>query len=518
MAELKNSIFTFFKKHKKQILFHLFLNSCFLLCITLASYIHIPLSGFKDRLMYFVHILLLQFTVAGFIYFLTLNKWLFRVVFCPIFFLLSLFSFWVYTQDISITNTLIQSVFETKASIVSDLLSFQYILFMLLIIAVLIALNIIYNKVKPVSINIPFVVIALVCIYTFKIVESKRYNTLRSRLPYNIYFGIKDYYKQDTYVLDTISKSVFSGNNDLKIVLVLGETVRADHLQLNGYNRETTPLLSAKKNVLSFNNITTQYTNTATSLPRIITNLGINSSDKTNKVISVFDVFKQCDYDTFWIGNQELENSYGFLAKSNKKVVLVDSLRSVLSFNKALDEELLQPFKKAFFKDKNSLITLHMMGSHWWYENRYSDAFRKFKPVIDSKHIPSLSSEQMINSYDNTILYLDNFLNKTISVLEESDETTLLIYISDHGEILGEDGKWLHSQKSEAAKNPAMLVWYSDKFKENFTDKAEALHLNKNNSFTTDIIYHSLLDLIDVNKIEYDKNESIFNAKETPTH
>ena len=64
------------------------------------------------------------------------------------------------------------------------------------------------------------------------------------------------------------------------------------------------------------------------------------------------------------------------------------------------------------------LITLHMVGSHWWYESRYGDSFRKYKPIANSKHIPSLKKEQIINSYDNTIIYLDYFINNIIEKLK----------------------------------------------------------------------------------------------------
>ena len=86
-----------------------------------------------------------------------------------------------------------------------------------------------------------------------------------------------------------------------------------------------------------------------------------------------------------------------------------------------------------------------------------------------------------------------------------------MIYLSDHGEILGEDNKWLHAQKSTAAQNPAMIIWYSNAFKQKFPDKVSKLIKNKDNTFTTDLIYHSLLQLIDLDGYKINKNESIFN-------
>ena len=154
-----------------------------------------------------------------------------------------------------------------------------------------------------------------------------------------------------------------------------------------------------------------------------------------------------------------------------------------------------------------------MIGSHWWYESRYTDEFRKFKPVIDSKHIPSLPKEQIVNSYDNTVLYLDYFLNETIEIIEKSKSKTILIYLSDHGEILGENGKWLHAQNDDASTNPAMIVWYSNSFKETYPEKIQNLKLNSLKKITTDFFYNSILDLLDIQNFEYQNEESIFNYK-----
>ncbi len=510
MEMLKNRIISFYKVYQKQVLFYLLLNTLFVVCITLASYVHIPLSRFKDRALYISHIVLNQFSVAGIIYLVTVYKWAFRLIFMPCFFILSLVSYWTYIQDISVTNSLIQVVLETKLSVVMGLISFQYLLYIFFIVFILIIINKAYNKISPMKLNIPFIVLAFVSIYSYTYIENKRINTLKSRLPYNVLFGLKDYFETEEYVLNKVPTQVTCSQDSVNIVLVLGESVRADHLQLNGYYRKNMPFLANRSNLVSFNKIYTPHTYTASSLPTIITNASVNDS-KLNKLTSVFDVFNACNYYTVWIGNQELESSYECIVRTNKKVTLVDSLRSVLSFNKALDEVALQPLKKLYLKnDKKGLYTVHMMGSHWWYENRYTQKFRKYTPVIDSKYVPSLSKNQMINSYDNTLVYLDNFLNEVISIQEALDKASIMIYISDHGEALGEKGKWLHAQNVESIKNPAMLVWYSNKFKEKYPLKVKALINNSENKYSTDILYHSLLDIIGVKSMGFKPTESVF--------
>lgn len=197
----------------------------------------------------------------------------------------------------------------------------------------------------------------------------------------------------------------------------------------------------------------------------------------------------------------------------NDSINLIDTFHDVFSFQKKLDEDLLAPLKGIFNTADNQFITLQMIGSHWWYKSRYTHEFRKFTPVIDSKHIPSLSKEQIVNSYDNTILYLDYFLNETIKIIKKSETKTILIYLSDHGEILGENGKWLHAQNDKASTNPAMLVWYSKEYEQTYPDKITGLKQNSLENITTDFFFHSVLDLIDVENFTYQKDLSIFNKK-----
>lgn len=167
-------------------------------------------------------------------------------------------------------------------------------------------------------------------------------------------------------------------------------------------------------------------------------------------------------------------------------------------FDKELDEIMIHPLDSMLKTDIRQIISVHMIGSHWWYENRYNEKHRKYKPVIDSKYVPSLSKEQLINSYDNTILYLDEFLATIIEILEEEEAPSLMIYISDHGEHLGEDGKWLHAQGGEAAKNPAYIIWFSEKYKEKYPDKVEQVFELKDQRLTTDIIFYQIMELLDV--------------------
>ncbi len=204
-------------------------------------------------------------------------------------------------------------------------------------------------------------------------------------------------------------------------------------------------------------------------------------------------MLNKANFNTYWIGNQTLENSYAPVVKTNDSVRLIDAFKSVFSFDKRKDAALLGPFDEIIPRQSRSVISLHMIGSHWWYEDRYTQQQRKFTPVIDSKYIPSLSAEQMINSYDNTLVYLDDFLARVIEKLERTPIPSVMVYISDHGEQLGENGKWLHAQAGEAAKNPAYLMWFSQDFRRKNPETVDYFTEATKQKSTTDRVFYDLL-------------------------
>ncbi len=485
------------KNIKQVVLFQLLLNGTVVVFITLASYIHIPLTGLKDVGVYLFHLFLLQLTVSGFLYLLSLQRWMFKVIFPFLFLSLSSFSFWVYTQDISVTMPLIQSVLETKPDIAIDLITAPFLLYLSFSVVALFFIFRQYKKINPLAGFKRLLLPALACIFLFSMIENKRYGTLKNRLPYNVFYGLLAYYQQPKLQLNHKTPPISYVNDSLTVVFVLGETVRADHLSINGYKRNTTPnLFFHQKQIISFKNLFTSNSYTGASVPQILTNKRLN--DTINQFISVFSVANNAEFKTIWIGNQTLEKSFYPIVKTNQQTVLIDKYKSVFSFNKKLDEEMLPVLDSVLNTSSRQLITVHMIGSHWWYENRYSSEFKKYTPVIASKHIPSLSSTQIINSYDNTIVYLDYFLDEIIQRLEERKSPSVLFYVSDHGEFLGENGKWLHAQAGEATSNPAYIIWFSKKYIEKYPDKISLLKTIKNNQLTTDVIFYELLNILDI--------------------
>jgi lipid A ethanolaminephosphotransferase len=484
---------------KHHLLFQLCLNAVVVCFVTGASYYHLPLSGLKDTLTYLMHLAILQSSVAGILYFLSFKLWVFRLVFSPLFFLFSAFAFWAYTQDISVTPHLIQAAFESKPDIAIDVISGPFMAYLGLSIAVLYLLNRWRKAIGDSPQPLLFGLLALVCLSLYPLTERYRPGSLQNRLPYNVVYSISEYQKRPSLTLNQVLPDLEHHEDSLVMILVLGESVRADHLGINGYRRNTTPGLDTIPDLISFTGLKTAHTYTAASLPQLLTDQG--QVVKDTAYTSVYSILNRADFQTHWLGNQTLERGYAPIVATNDSVVLIDAFKNVFSFNKRKDQDLLPPLKSILPDASRSVLSLHMIGSHWWYEDRYKDKHRRFTPVIDSKYIPSLSPEQLINSYDNTIIYLDEFLNQLIDELKQHNTPSVIVYISDHGEQLGENGKWLHAQAGEAAKNPAYLMWFSQGYKRKYPEIVNYFQNSALENATTDRVFYDLLKLCGIKYI-----------------
>ena len=506
-------------RHYRGILqFHAMLNGCFGVMITASSYAHIPVSGIEDRLMYFFHFILVQGTFAGFLYLLSLVRWLFYAVFPLVFVFLGGLAFWVYAIDISISPALLHAGLNTQWYILGDLVSLPFVGYCTVLVFMLFCILKRYSQ-RDCTIAMRFLIpISFLLIVLFFYVDALQTRSLSSKLPYSFFSAVFEIDHRPLVVLEP-ARTVSEGKRiPIKVVLVIGESVRADHLQLNGYSRATGPKLLQRPHVISFPRLYTNKTVTVQSLPQLLTDqsifgTGYSADDQTSSYRSIFNEVAALGHTTIWRGNQLLEPAYRELVQTNDLVEIIDPTRSFYSFHKKKDGTLLDGFPELLDPHASGLFTLHMIGSHWWYEDKYPKRFRRFSPVVDSKYIGGQSAQQMINSYDNTLVYLDVFLDRLIDQLVVQDGPVLLMYVSDHGESLGEQGKWLHAH-FKSLTNPGMLLWYSEDFQKQYPDKVATVRSLQNSSITADFLFHSILDLFELS--DFDSQQSIFTCIDDP--
>jgi len=258
-----------------------------------------------------------------------------------------------------------------------------------------------------------------------------------------------------------------AGIDDTYVVFVIGETTRWDHMGMLGYDRDTTPKLSKEKNLVAFRGESCD-TATKLSLRCMFVREGgtMDNPGRTLKEQNVFAVMKELGFTSelfamqseVWFYDNADVNNFSFREQigSEKR-----------NQGKAVDDMLLVPELQAslqrFPKGKH-LVVLHTKGSHYLYSQRYPRSFARYQPEcmgVDD----TCSKAQLINAYDNSVLYVDSMLDSVLDQLR--DKKALVFYAADHGESISEN-MHLHGTPREMAPpeqfRVPMMVWASDKY------------------------------------------------------
>jgi lipid A ethanolaminephosphotransferase len=321
------------------------------------------------------------------------------------------------------------------------------------------------------------------------------------------------------------SKGVLWANNPRKTVtlIIVGETARAMNFSLNGYARKTNPLLENQRGLMNFSQVQSCGTATAVSVPCVFSALGRHrySDSKAQGQEGLLDVFKHAGFDVRW-----LDNNSGCKGVCDRvqfedlsKPVAGDPLCNT---EECYDEKLLRELPGLIQSaTKDLVIVLHQKGSHGpSYWKRYPKEFAKFGPVCETNELAKCSTESIVATYDNTILYTDFIIDKAISILERSNiddgVDTALLYFSDHGESLGEKNMYLHGAPFVISpveqRHVPMMLWLSDSFRSRFHIDARCLAARSEQTFSHDNVFHSALGMLAINTAVYNPKLDIFNA------
>lgn len=303
-------------------------------------------------------------------------------------------------------------------------------------------------------------------------------------------------------------------------IIVAGETGRAANFSLNGYGRETNPQLK-QRNVTYFPNTTSCGTATAISIPCMFSRF-TRAQYTHSKALSnenVLDVLVHAGVDaTWWDNNTGSKNVadripyFDLVSTKDPKFCTTGECRDDIFLDR-LDGWL-------DHITKDSVIVLHQLGSHGpTYHLRYTDEFRKFTPDCQTAELANCADTQIVNAYDNTILYTDHFLSSIIDKLKARSNTlaTGMIYASDHGESLGENGLYLHGAPyllapAEQTHVP-FLVWFDDDFRKSMGLDAACLSRQAAaGQRSHDNFFHSILGMMNVSTSVYDRSLDVFSG------
>lgn len=357
---------------------------------------------------------------------------------------------------------------------------------------------------------------------------------VKSLSPSNSIVAINSWYahnKMDNLPLvkigeDAVQKpEMHSGPRKNLTILVLGETSRAQNFSLGGYERETNPRLK-QDDVIYFANTTSCGTATAVSVPCMFSNMPRAHYDEelAHHQEGVLDILQRAGIRVLWNDNDG--GCKGACDRVPHQNVTDLNLTGQCIEGECYDEVLFHNLESYIDNlQQDGIIVLHTIGSHGpTYYNRYPAEFRKFTPTCDTNEIQSCSQQQLTNTYDNTILYIDYVVDKAIKLLQSKQDkfTTSLVYLSDHGESLGEDGVYLHglpwSIAPETQKHVPMLLWLSQDYQQRYGVSSQCLQQRaKTDPYSQDNLFSTLLGLLGVDTHEYQATDDILTPCRSET-
>lgn len=329
-------------------------------------------------------------------------------------------------------------------------------------------------------------------------------------------------YKEDTKNFTFGAVKVDSADTSRHIyILILGEASRFDHWNINGYKRSTSPEVEKLPNLVSFQNVASGGTMTIFSVPQLITRADAATYDRHKKEKSILAAFKEAGYFSCWISNQShygLTGNIGMHFNDGDTAMYCGHGENEGNFTGTYDNAVIPSIKGVIntHPDRDVFMVVHLIGSHWRYVLRYPPEFQKFSPTSDRNHtlMSRPPKNEIINEYDNSILYTDHVLSEIAGIIKSSGATGSFLFVSDHGENLNDnnDDLYFHSYQPNfvTAKVP-LFVWADSAYAKKYPEKMENLKSNadKKVSSAQDVFYTMInLGNLSINGDDSTKNLS----------
>jgi lipid A ethanolaminephosphotransferase len=295
------------------------------------------------------------------------------------------------------------------------------------------------------------------------------------------------------------------------LVVVVGETARAANWGLNGYTRQTTPELAKIPALVNFRQVTSCGTNTEVSVPCLFAPVGRRDYDEAmiRGSESLLHVLKRAGVGVLWRDNQS--GCKGVCEGLPSEDVLQQNPPGLCSDGRCLDEALLLGLDERLAQAKGTqVLVMHQLGNHGpSYFRRYPQAFAQFQPACQHDDLRQCSPAEIVNAYDNVLLYTDHVLASLIARLQarSSEVDSAVVYVSDHGESLGESNLFLHGLPYAIApdvqKQVPMVMWFSEGLTRSAGIDTDCLRRRAAQPAAHDHLFHTVLGLVDVRTALY---------------
>ncbi|MFL6674734.1 MAG: phosphoethanolamine transferase [Massilia sp.] len=471
----------------------------------------------------------------------------FRFLIKPIFVALlvatSAAAYFTDQYGVAIDQAMVQNVFETDAREASELLSWKMVLYVG-VLGVLPALAVarldihFQPPLRGLAIRLAIVAASLagaavLLLTSFKTLAPavREHEELRHLLAPANYLGALNSYLHSQWTtplpIEAIGTDAHKGpawagqSRKTVTVIVVGETARARNFSLNGYARDTNPQLAREHGLINFSQVRACGTSTGTSVPCIFSALGREAfkGNRAHRQEGLLDVLAHAGFGVVW-----RDNNSGCKGVCDR-VVYQDLSRPVAGdrncrADECYDERLLDGLPELIRSaGRDLVVVLHQKGSHGpAYAKRYPQQFGRFKPACATTAFEKCSRASIEAAYDNTILYTDFFLSRLIGLLRRIDSKdgvdSAMLYVSDHGESLGENNLYLHGAPYLIAPpeqiHVPMMLWMSGRFSERFRLDPTCLRTRRHLPLSHDNVFHSVLGMLDVRSDVYRPGLSLF--------
>lgn len=509
-----------------------------------------PIASVGDAL-YLVSFALLAFMAINlFLLPLTLLRPLARPLLALALLLAGLASYFVEAYGVRIDRVMIRNVFETDGLEAGELVNLSLVLYVGLL-GVLPALVVMRSRLiaaswrrellhRGVALGLTVLGIGVVAALYYQDHASTLRNNRELRhmlVPVNYLAGLGSYIGEVTrpaLPYEPIGNDARPGRvwqsataeRPLIVVLVVGETARAANFGLNGYARQTTPQLATIPGLVNFTDVSSCGTSTAISVPCMFSDLGRAgfSAQKAKARDNLVDIVGKAGFDVQWFGNNT--NCKGVCRGVPEiRAVRDQHPRFCIGDSPCTDGAMFALFEKSLAQPSGRrLVVMHMLGSHGpGYHLRYPREFEKFTPVCRETDFSKCRVEDIVNAYDNTVLYTDHLLANAIRSLQALGDRadTALIYVSDHGESLGENGIFLHALPYAIAPDlqthVPMVFWASTGFAQRMGLDMTCVDRGRGRALSHDNIFHSVLGLMDIETAARSAALDMFaNCRKTP--
>ena len=315
------------------------------------------------------------------------------------------------------------------------------------------------------------------------------------------------------------------------IVLVIGESASSDYMGIYGHKIPNTPACETwenKGNLAVFHNVITPRPSTYYAVPMMISFMAYDAPELTDHTANnISEIFQQCGYKTFWISNQERDTNGSLYTTFTSDYLSdyshyhsgsrfnIESSKTLSNFDGLVAADFLNNLKKERKAEAKGFYVLHLQGSHYAYNLRYPPQFQRWNSIDLLDEPLQEDKKQNVADFINSMYYTDHLLDVMMQKL--NDDESILIYVSDHGEELGQNGKYRTHSNTEAVSQSMFripfLIWMSDKFIANKPEKAAQIKeaAVKHNPWMTDSLPHLILDLADIETTQYKPENSLIN-------